>query len=118
MERAKFEALVLSAIDQASEPYTLDEVMAELESGESSGLIGENSIMIVKLFKHNGELTGHCWLGAGDIDELRDDLRPKAEAWAKEHNATAATIDGRRGWVRALSGQGYRETSVTVRKEL
>lgn len=118
VEDGKLRRLIQRAIDRAYEPYTLDEVADEIESGRSTIFIGERSALICQLQSHNGVISGHGWLAAGDLDELCYTLGPMAEDWARQNGATSVTIDGRRGWVRALARTGYKEQSVTVRKVL
>lgn len=118
MDGARLIALIQSAIDESYENFTTQEVIAEIEAGRSALFAGRDSFMVATLHRHHDELTGHAWLGGGDLDELRDVIRPQSEAWAKENGARYATIEGRRGWVRALKQDGYREVSVTVRKTL
>lgn len=110
--------LLLAAIERSHEPYTLDEIIEEIAQGRSVAFWGEQSVMVCTLHRHHDVVTGHVWLAGGDLDELRDTLRPQAEQWAKSEGAQYATIEGRRGWVRALKGEGFEEASVTLRKAL
>jgi len=110
--------LIQAAIDQSHEIFTLDEVADEIEAGRSTAFVGERSIMVCTLQKHHDEITGHAWLAGGDLDELRDVLRPQAEGWARANGASHTTIDGRRGWIRALKDNGYGEVAVTLRKRI
>lgn len=110
--------LLQAAIDRSHQPYTLKEVVAEISAGRSVAFWGEESVMVCTLHRHHDEITGHVWLASGDLDELRDVLRPQAEAWAKAEGAAYATIEGRKGWVRALEGVGFEEVAVTARKAL
>lgn len=110
--------LIRAAIEQTYEPYTVEEVVTEIREGRSALFAGESSVMVCTLHRHNDEITGHVWLAGGDLEELRDVLRPQAEEWARANGAAYATIDGRRGWVRALKEHGFKEVSVTVRKAL
>lgn len=110
--------LIEKAIEPSHEPYTVEEVAAELASERSTLFVEGESILICQLINHNDAITGHCWLGAGDMETIKSELIPRAEAWAKANGATRATIDGRRGWVRALKDMGFKEESVTLGKVL
>lgn len=110
--------LLRRAIEHSYQKFTLEEVAAEISEGRSTLFRGERSVMVCTLQKHHDEITGHVWLAGGDLDELRDVLRPQAEAWVKANGGSYATIEGRRGWVRALRDQGFEEVAVTVRKRL
>lgn len=118
MDANSIRAVMQAAINEWHEPYTLEEVAAEIEAGRSTVFVGERSILVCQLSAHNGVITGHCWLGGGEMQEIRDVLAPQAEAWAKANGAQYATIDGRQGWARVFRDSGYQIASVTVRKEL
>lgn len=110
--------LIEAAVAQSHEPYAVDEVLREIDEGRSVPFIGERSILIANLQAHHDVITAHGWLGGGDMAELVTRIRPASERWAKAEGAAYATIDGRRGWVRALRDHGYDEVSVTMRKAL
>lgn len=112
------DSLLRAVIDQSYQPYTLEEVRHEIEAGRSELFRGDQSVMVCRLSQHHDEITGHCWLAAGDMDELREVLAPRAEFWARMNGASYATIDGRKGWARALKDIGFEEVSVTLRKRL
>ena len=116
VDAAKARALMQSAIDNAYENHTVEEVMRAVAAGDATLMLGDASLLVMNLIEHNGEKTCHVWLGAGDKTEMIGPLRNKAEAWAREQGCKYATIEGRPGWVRALPD--YQQVSVTVRKEL
>jgi len=110
--------LILRALAASNEPYTEADVLRELASGEAKAFVEDDSILILNLHEVNGERSVHCWLGAGDLQVIRDVLVPRSEGWARSQGCTRATFEGRRGWVRALKDAGYSEQSVVVGKAL
>jgi hypothetical protein len=55
-------------------------------------------------------------IGAGDLREIDDVIRPVIEAWARSIGCDTMLIMGRPGWQRAL--EGYRRTAVVLEKKL
>ena len=114
----KIDALIQAAINETYEPFTVAEVRAEVDSGRATAFVGEQSILICSLHKHHDIISGHGWLGAGNMAELIGQLRPKAERWAQDQGASEITLDGRMGWKKPLEKHGYGVESVTLRKVL
>ena len=118
MNPDKIAELIQAAIDQSNENYTLIEVLEEITSGRAALFVEGESVLVAKLYGRNGQITAHGWLGAGNLDELTDKTMPRAEEWARGQGASRMTVDGRRGWVRALHKGGFKEEMVTVGKSL
>jgi len=78
----------------------------------------EDACIIASLRQYPGgaiEVHGLC--ACGDLSAIKT-LIVQAEEWGMENGATIATIASRRGWVRALSSEGYAETQVMIEKGL
>lgn len=60
----------------------------------------------------------HVVISAGDMREVIEILRPRAEQFGRENGCIAATVESREGWARALKPHGYQAFQLTVRKEL
>lgn len=56
------------------------------------------------------------WLAGGDLEELKDVIRPKAEAWGREQGCGRVMIVGRPGWAKVLPD--YTVQAVVCGKEL
>jgi hypothetical protein len=79
----------------------------------------DNAAMITEVRDYpTGAKDIHGLIAAGDLDEIRWVLIPRAELWAKEAGCIAAQIESREGWARALRSSGYHTHQVIVRKEL
>jgi hypothetical protein len=55
----------------------------------------------------------NVFLGAGELDELAD-MHQDIIKWAKDSGCDGASINGRRGWVRAFQEHGWKEIQTTV----
>lgn len=104
-----------AALVHAHGTHTLDDVKAAILRGEADFWAGRNAAMVTELINHPQLKSFNFWLAGGDLAELRDELRPRAEAFGREHGAKFATIIGRQGWARAL---GYEPLFHVCSKEL
>jgi hypothetical protein len=71
-------------------------------------------VTTIDIFPRMKQLT--IILGAGDLEEIDNKIRPVIEEWAREIKCDALIIFGRPGWQRAL--EGYRRTAVVLEKRL
>lgn len=58
------------------------------------------------------------YAGGTELDSWMSRILDTVETWAKELECDVLEVNGRRGWVRKLKDQGFREISVTVEKRL
>lgn len=107
---------ISDALDLAHGTHTMDDVKAMILDGPATFWPGRSAAMVTEVCEFPQMRTLHFWLAGGDLVELRDELKPMAESWAKERGISRATISGRRGWVKALPG--YREIATLCAKEL
>lgn len=103
-----------SAVDQRKWPIAwLD---CEVLNGRATVMADAKACIVIALRSYPGGLVEiHGLVAAGEKGSIIR-LIGQAERWGKEHGAHIGSISSRRGWVRALPD--YRETQVTIEKEL
>lgn len=69
----------------------------------------------VQQAKHGRELLVMCLVGE-DADDWLCPLLASFDALALEAGCRTVTLEGRPGWVKKLSGEGYKTFQVTMRK--
>lgn len=104
-----------AALGHAHGTHTLEDVHGAVIRGDADFWAGRNAAMVTEVVTHPQFKTFNFWLAGGDLAELRDELRPQAETYARLRGAKFATITGRPGWARAL---GYKPLFFTCAKEL
>lgn len=118
VEWARCARWIEAALEMAHGTHDLADVKARVEAGDARFWAGRNAAMVTTQQDYPKLKSFTFWLAGGDLDELRDELRPMAEAHYRARGCTYATIYGRRGWVKALANEGYHEIHTTVAKEL
>ena len=94
----------------------LDERIA---SGRAQFFRSDNAAVVVELRLYpGGAMDVHGLIAAGEINEIIDELIPRAERWGAEQGCVAAVIESRPGWARALKQSGYEVHQLSLRKEL
>lgn len=97
-------------------PQWLDDQVAR---GLAVPIIGERSAMVVGIRVYpSGMRVGHIAAAAGDMDELRDVIGPRAAQWGRERGCRMAMLEGRPGWARALKDHGWEHHQAVLLREL
>lgn len=110
--RPDFEAML------DSDKWPIKWLDEQIALGTAVAFCSVNACIIVSLRQFPGgaiEVHGLC--ACGDLSAIKR-LIAQAEEWGMANGATIATIASRRGWVRALSSDGYAETQVMIEKGL
>jgi hypothetical protein len=92
----------------ALEPEDGDEagLVTDLISGRARLWPGERAALVTQCLNEHEGACLHVWLAGGDLSDILA-MRPGIEAWARAQGCVAVTLDGRKGWTRALRGFGY-----------
>ena len=96
---------------------SMDDVVADLEARRAHLWVGENAALVTTITDYAQERVIECWLAGGDMKEILA-MTPPIEDWARRVGCTQVQVMGRKGWVRALSPQGYHHYATSVRKLL
>jgi hypothetical protein len=92
-----------------------NDVVVRLLEGSAQLWLGEASAMITEVVREPRTL--HVWLAGGDLEEVVS-FTPGIAAWGRMMGCKSATIDGRKGWLRALRRLGFRPDGDLLRKAL
>lgn len=111
-----FRELIERALAENYGQLNYADVVAGILRGEYQFWAAQNSCVIttIDIFPRIKQLT--VIIGAGDLHEINNDIRPLVEEWARSINCDTMLIMGRPGWQRAL--EGYRRTAVVLEKKL
>jgi hypothetical protein len=81
---------------------------SQIAKGLVVPILGDQSAMVVGVRVYpSGLRVGHITAAAGDLEELRDIVGPRAAEWGREHGCRMAMLEGRPGWSRALKDHGW-----------
>lgn len=109
---------IAAALADAGDVYTLSDVEFLVATGEAKFWPGSKSALVARVQEYPRARHLLLWLAGGDLTELRDELRPLAEAWGRSQDCTKSIIIGRLGWSKALAASGYDALAMVVGKDL
>jgi hypothetical protein len=112
----KFRGLIERALAEGYGQMGYEDVLKGVRDGVYQLWAAEGSLCIttIDIFPLIKQCT--VIIGAGDLREIDDELRPMIEKWARSIGCDTMLIMGRPGWERAL--EGYRRTAVVLEKKL
>lgn len=113
---AVYRELIDRALAEGYGQMNYADVIDGIKRGEFQFWSSENSCVIttIDIFPRLKQLT--VIIGAGDLNEINNVIRPVIEEWARHIDCNTMLIMGRPGWQRALDG--YRRTAVVLEKRL
>ena len=101
------------ALHRGGDARTVADVAAQILDNEAQVWGDERALIVTELLHP----YVHFWIATGEMDAVMD-LSHEIMAWAKGLGYTKASLTGRRGWVRALAGEGWQETAVLMERGL
>jgi hypothetical protein len=113
---APFREPIERALAEGYGQMNYTDVLDGIARGEYQFWASKDSCVVstIDVFPRIKQLT--VIIGAGDLREIDDVIRPVIEAWARRIGCDTMLIMGRPGWQRAL--EGYRRTAVVLEKKL
>lgn len=74
-------------------------------------------VMVTEIVNYPGKRVVNVFLTSGSIDDIKA-VFPQLQEMARAVGAQGIECSGRRGWIRALSGLGFREVSTIAYVEV
>lgn len=104
------------ALSSCDDPESVEDVLRRIATDKQVKLWGDAEACIVTE-KIDTQSTIHFWIATGRLDAVIRLSREILE-YARGQGCRRASLTGRRGWVRALEEDGWKETSVVMQKEI
>lgn len=104
-----------SALEAAGNTHSVDDVKEAILARRARFWAGRNAAGVTEREDYPNVSMLNIWLAGGDLAELRDELRPQVEAYAKAKGCQRVIIRGRPGWAREL---GYEPMYTVCGREL
>ncbi|MEO8115888.1 MAG: hypothetical protein ABI655_15975 [Phenylobacterium sp.] len=117
-EWARCEPWLAAALVHAGRTHAPLDVKRMVARGEAHLWPGRTSAMVTVVEDDPCERRMLIWLAGGALEELRGELLPAAERWARGRGCRRMLVIGRPGWERALKPKGYAPLAQLIAKDL
>lgn len=107
--------LIQRAVD-LQDTHSLEDVKEAVDAGRAQLWCGTHSALVTEIIVYPRKKVCRIWMAGGLLWELKDDMLPAVEGWAKSKGCDAVEIIGRKGWQRVLDD--YRQPHVRLVKEI
>lgn len=105
------------ALEYGGATHTLVDLIDALEAGDARIWVGPGAAIVTQLHDVPTGRVLHFWLAAGELAAVIE-LQQEAIEWGQTVGCTRATLSGRKGWAKALAGDGWRPELVLMSKEI
>lgn len=105
-----------AALERGGNTHSFDDIAAAVAAGTMQLWPAPRGCLVTEIVQFPRKRVLDVFLGGGELDQLAD-MHRDVIAWAKSQGCTEAIITGRRGWVRAFAGHGWKEQATVLRKE-
>ena len=93
--------------------HTLEDVARLIRDGQAQLWAEDEAVLVTQIIDTPQRRELHFWLATGALDKVVD-LSNRVLDWGRDNGCEHATLSGRRGWVKALSGEGWTEELVLM----
>lgn len=107
--------MLAPAIDMMHGLHDAQSVLEALLERKAELWARKNAAVVTEIVVYPHGRCLHFWLAGGDLEELTA-MEPEIVAWGVKQGCTAASISGRRGWLRKLDG--YEEWATVMLKRI
>lgn len=110
----------LSGIEEAlagAGTHTILDLAQELEDGDAQLWMRPGALIVSRIHDYPRGREIFIWVATGELQACLD-LSEDVLDWGRAQGATRAAFSGRRGWVRALQGTGWKEEETIMGREL
>lgn len=106
-----------AALEYGEGTHTIDDVERAISDRRAFLMAGEKSAMVCEVETYPQKRVLRIWLAGGDLEEIKSSSA-QMEAMARELGCSRISINGRRGWERALRDLGCSVSGVMMGKDL
>lgn len=107
---------IQSALDKGSNTHSFIDVVEGVLSGQMQLWGGENGCAVTEIVVYPNKKVLHVFLAGGKLEQITD-MHADAVKWAKTQGCDGMTLSGRKGWVKILNKDGWKEQQVVMAKE-
>ena len=105
------------ALERTCPTHTFDDIVDLVMQGHLSAIYLEYAFMLYTINKFPQCNQLHVMIAGGDLEEIIS-AQPQLEQLARDHDCDRVTINGRRGWERALQKTGAKRITSTMALEV
>ena len=99
--------------------YTIEHLDSLIHSGVTQIWYGEEAAIVTELKQYpTGAWVIEGIVAAGSLDEIVEELIPRAEQYGREAGCIMARIESREGWGKVLKSKGWEISQTALVKEL
>ena len=105
------------ALHYAGSTHTVEDVLDEVERGDAQIWTSDDAVIVSEIYDYPEATVLHYWLAGGELQGVIE-LGRKVLAWGAEQGCTRASLNGRRGWAKALAAEQFVPETVIFTRDI
>ena len=106
------------ALEAGGGTHTVGDVVRQILAGDAQLWEDEDALIVTEINVYPRKALVHFWLATGELDAVVR-LSHRVLEWATDTmGCDGATLSGRKGWVKALKGEGWNEMVTVMERPL
>jgi len=107
---------IQSALDKGGDTHGFVDVVDGVMSGHMQLWSGAKGCAVTEIVVYPNKKVLHVFLAGGKLEQITD-MHQDAVKWAKTQGCEGMTLSGRKGWLKILNKDGWKEQQVVMVKE-
>ena len=107
---------IQSALDKGGDTHSFIDVVDGVMSGHMQLWSGEKGCAVTEIVVYPNKKVLHVFLAGGKLEQITD-MHKDAVQWAKAQGCDGMTLSGRKGWLKILNKDGWKEQQIVMAKE-
>lgn len=100
---------IAEALERCGDPHSVADIAMAVVEGRAQVWGDERALIVTQTIPP----FLHFWLATGELGRVLE-LSREIRTWGRGQGLHRSTLTGRRGWLRALAADGWRERAVLM----
>ena len=107
---------IQSALDKGGDTHSFIDVVDGVVGGKMQLWSGKKGCAVTEIVVYPNKKVLHVFLAGGKLEQITD-MHKDAVQWAKAQGCDGMTLSGRKGWLKILNKDGWKEQQIVMAKE-
>ena len=108
---------IARALSYGGATHSLSDVLDQIERGDAQLWLDDSALIVTEVHDTPRLRELRFWIATGELQAVVD-LSERVLDWGRAMGCKRAVLTGRKGWVKALAGEGWKQEMVVMGRAL